>query len=103
MQTKHTPGPWAWDRQTAVTMLLKSFAPVDSCPLHDPVVFALRSDWASWAPWPDSANARLIVAAPDLLAACVTALSVLDVCKCQNGHELLAASAVRAAIAKATS
>ena len=50
---------------------------------------------------PELTYCALHRAAPDLLAACITALAVLDVCHCQNGHEGLAASRIRAAIRKA--
>ncbi len=49
-----------------------------------------------------SANAALIAAAPELLQACITALHVLDVCKCDDMAKL-AGNGIRAAIAKATS
>ena len=62
MNTKHTPGPWK-------TVQAKSAISIKA---HDGLVTIANIGWMLRANYPDTceANARLIAAAPDLLAAC---------------------------------
>jgi hypothetical protein len=99
--TKHTPGPW-------------TVAPDGEHVLGgeptDPVVIAgtMLADWCSETDETSEANARLIAAAPNLLAALETALSALnhagEVATASGKGELYIGTraAARAAIAKAT-
>lgn len=71
-EQKHTPGPWQTDRNSCHAGRI---ATIHHC---------LNNDWVEvWSPdWPDSeevqeANARLIAAAPKLLAEAKWALDVL--------------------------
>ena len=66
----HTPGPWKWARRydgdsgRPMAILLETeHRPVRH---NDPVIFAVREDWID--AFVDSPNARLISAAPELLA-----------------------------------
>lgn len=64
----HTPGPWSFypDKNTGVIMIMRPH-PLDEKP-HEGgdgmVISEIRKGWG-----PSAANARLIAAAPDLLAA----------------------------------
>lgn len=96
--TTHTPGPWRVDifrynapgREAVPTIVTPADAIAEACPL--------------WCPDDREAerlaNARLIAAAPDLLAACQAALSQLT----EEREEYLQADIdqLRAAIATAT-
>ena len=112
-ESKHTPGPWNFravysiDRLPATALLLETSAPDQ--PMNDPCVLAVREDWIGWllrTP-KGQANAHLIAAAPDLLAACKESLHFLDVLN--DGYstdqvspqEVNLAEQLRAAIAKA--
>lgn len=87
MQTKHTPGPWAVESDTDIVSDSGDF--VASC--HEP-----GSDVSTAREY---ANARLIAAAPDLLAALQAIMDDPDAVD----HILhLDAVAADAAIAKAT-
>jgi hypothetical protein len=78
----HTPGPWEWANDE-----------VFAEPSNDSICVVLQKESHF------EANARLIAAAPDLLAA------ALEVRRCGNGGAKLsrkASDAIRTAIAKAT-
>ena len=95
---QHTPGPWVTEQ--------------DRDPPHRPEIATVAwvADWCVGIPTPgypggnyrdadygtNEADARLIAAAPDLLAALQRALNVLDATGAQDD-----ANAARAAIAKA--
>jgi len=94
METKHTPGPWTVDHNHPDDP--------ETATIHDP-----SGDWVAQT---CDANARLIAAAPDMLAALEMSLSVFDKqrellrdgCKdipCPRDEAL---DILRAAIAKAT-
>ena len=95
----HIPGPWQWVRVDA-NVFLQGNRESDNC------ILALRDDWASWRPFPDCPNARLLCAAPDLLRAAQVALLILE----RDGIAPLRGLAftddetelIRAAVAKAT-
>lgn len=106
MSAKHTPAPWAWtihDVSTASlgvgdapgmgTPLVLSISPCRSCIDH-----ALPKEW-EWGrcTTPSEADARLIAAAPELLAALKEALYAVT--EIDNAHKSL--RQIRAAIAKA--
>jgi hypothetical protein len=84
MSTKHTPGPWELENG------LRVYAPGKGGPLLATVAYLPR------AKGQDAANARLMAAAPDMLAALQDAVYRLA----QLG---LDTEPQRAAIAKATS
>jgi hypothetical protein len=100
MKAQHTPGPWkVGDRQPdnhAVNVL-------------DPRGFLTAQARAAGAGWDGAkANARLIAAATDMLAAlegvmryCVTPSGMPDVGKGRTEEQQAALNAARAAIAKA--
>lgn len=65
---EHTPGPWTFD-------LFEDKSPSEFSVRNEhglAVAFVPAIEWAEWV-----ANARLIAAAPDLLAACEMALDEL--------------------------
>lgn len=69
-----TPGPWRWTLRDGEMFLEGQPAGV----WNDPVVFALRDDWATWRPFPNTPNARLIEQAPAMLNAIRVALCYAD-------------------------
>ena len=93
MSEKHTPGPWTVER----------YVDGDSLVIHsnDENRVCFMATPGSWGdPAKIEADARLIAAAPELLAA-LCEVAVLGSGKCVIGKPL--ADMVRAAIAKATS
>lgn len=90
MTTKHTPGPWVAQEQ---------------CPVSNWVDIRVKSSngwslpFAACKHFNEVANARLIAAAPDLLAALRAAYS--DIQRCP-GHTIDMLGRIEAAIAKAT-
>lgn len=64
-ESKHTPGPWEWSIRTADESPATLFM-CDDCGV-DTDIAAMLEDCDFDTQW---ANARLIAAAPDLLAAC---------------------------------
>ena len=100
-ETKHTPGPWETDRNN---VHLTQIATIHQC---------LNNDWVEvWSPnalgaseEEMEANARLIAAAPDLLAALESIASMYDyeaACGDLASRLYEATCLARAAIAKAT-
>lgn len=87
---KHTPAPWINDGNTIS-------AQVD--PAHPSYIAPVCFLDGDWSPEIVTANARLIAAAPELLAALEACLHRLDAHDDQSAPECLAA---RAAITKAT-
>jgi hypothetical protein len=92
-QSAHTPGPWVarkmgflksgfWIRKASDTIGLGNVAVVPRSTIK-----------------PFAANAHLIAAAPDLLAACKEVLAKVDLCDC--GETDCATTRLRKAIAKA--
>ena len=78
--TKHTPGPWLLagdDGKSDATAYART--PVNQNPLYIARVYG-EGVLASSSPGTEErkANARLIAAAPDLLAACKAALSLVE-------------------------
>jgi hypothetical protein len=98
--SKHTPGPWAVmasDEEWGTYQIGAFCVDVGSMQgtadwYSSPEYFAARDE--------DEANARLIAAAPDLLAACEAMLSEMVVWEDEHGLHP-AATAARDAIAKA--
>lgn len=89
MTTQHTPGPWVVDRSHP------DWVEGTTIWANDVVIAHAVADQHHQT----EANARLIAAAPDLLAALEACLRRLDAHDDQSAPECLAA---RAAIAKAT-
>jgi hypothetical protein len=92
--TEHTPGPWTEQdgeiiAQGAVIAVVYG---ADDYPCADEAV-ELRQLAAEC-----KANARLIIAAPDLLTACEAVMRLVDAGECSDGYT---ADQARAAIAKA--
>ena len=92
MSYKHTPGPWNCMRASAAgrNIICSDTRPVDICVLSNRDKTQTEID----------ANARLIAAAPDLLAACQRALDWLA--SYPGGNADRAWEQVRDAIVKAT-
>ena len=90
--SKHTPGPWAFYDDTALTGCIEIVA------LGKTVARIYRS-----VPEKDLPNARLIAAAPDLLEALRDAVTMIDSLNSAYGSEQVdsVASNGRAVIAKA--
>lgn len=65
-RTEHTPGPWEWRNGRLFRSYPETFASVNIFVIHDD----------RWMPRPD--DARLIAAAPDLLAALESLLNDLS-------------------------
>lgn len=89
MNTKHTPGPWKVDRRAVI--------------LDRPPMQPSGTQWYEQVATVESgkdagANARLIAAAPTLLAACLDALQAAE----DMDMECPNAEGLRDAIAKAT-
>lgn len=89
MSTNHTPGPWSWEYGDA-----ECSRPIAlSAPKYD--VILASEDFDGPRVYVSDADARLIAAAPELLAALQGVLNVAD----RKTDEF---DAARAAIAKAT-
>ena len=105
---KHTPGPWASSWVEVRGSLVEPFSGFLVWPAHQTSIAALMGMTAITSPWADGeddeigeANARLIAAAPELLAAARRALNVLKATgeSVRPGNAL---GALEAAIAKAS-
>ncbi len=103
MSEKHTPGPW---HTPAIDMIV--------CPMGHVATTCYLDKYMEGS---RKANARLIAAAPDLLAALDAAMEIVGFveagekllqgrehtvrCKFEKGHAIKAGNVIRAAIAKA--
>ena len=79
--TEHTPGPWVLrDYGASYSGKMALLGGLDHGGKFPWLLGSIQvchksEDAVGWQPWPEGeANARLIAAAPDLLAACYTAL-----------------------------
>ena len=90
---KHTPGPWTIEDDS----IEASGAPI--CVLYDASDFPCWDGPAGQLEAECEANARLIAAAPELLAACELAAEVLE--QPESGGQAHAHAALTVAIAKA--
>ncbi|MBE7553137.1 MAG: hypothetical protein HS126_18850 [Anaerolineales bacterium] len=68
MNQQHTPGPWYWTREK-IGDEWHCFLRGQPNHLNDTLVTAMRPDLAAFPYATETPNARLIAAAPDLLAA----------------------------------
>ena len=95
--TKHTPGPWTWDEPSNWHGLATRVYHENE-KAYEPIA---RVQLSGWPRRVGLANACLIAAAPDLLAACRKALPQLRWANCHGSRcdELIAE--IEAAIAKA--
>lgn len=89
MNTKHTPGPWLTDEMMPGDQYRYVFA------AKGPIVCRVSAFAAG------EANARLIAAAPDLLAACKKAIAELDDYCADHSNVWDFYEKLRSAIAKA--
>lgn len=100
MSAQHTPGPWAVD---AGPHDARGRRHLCIRPGQTGWLIASLRDEPGWGEGDPSqraeANARLIAAAPDLLAACIEALGMLP--DCDNAHADVVMALIEAAIAKA--
>ena len=98
MTTQHTPGPWHVGIGNGDGSI---FPEVGRTRLEDggTTLYPIAQVNRGWNAVEDDANARLIAAAPDLLAALRFAESALDA---YSGGESADLAVIRAAIAKAT-
>ena len=89
MKVKHTPGPWDVEHETEIIAAEgQRIAEADTRSIN-------------FVDGEANANAHLIAAAPDLLAACEAAKAIID-CICEEGEaDLCVRCVLRAAIAKA--
>ena len=90
MTTQHTPGPWITGDASIWALDDCEFHAIVDCPLNQ----TCRDTETAWA------NARLIAAAPDLLAALEVVREYMDHAADQFSYEDIVQ--IRAAIAKAT-
>ena len=91
MGTKHTPGPWTVERDSTVD----GYTVWRASSMGDLFIAQVKRQKGE-----EASNARLIAAAPDLLAACAKALDYLGrIEEASEGAELR--DLLRAAIAKA--
>ena len=86
MNTKHTPGPWRFETQRGTSKLARIWTDVGDITVNTGTA--------------TSANARLIAAAPDLLAALERFINPLE--KTTHDAQRERTSQASAAIAKAT-
>lgn len=113
-ESKFTPGPWAVINRTGVFSELGAESgdgakadPTDGWTIADCSAGCtlLNGDYVELGFAVQQANAKLIAAAPDLLAALQLALDALAHCAADRGYQTLqnkAAHAANSAIAKAT-
>lgn len=100
-----TPGPWKWSEHPAQTVLMAE--DVDGSYVMGFVRKGMNGAqptfpcMGSMEPGTDHPNARLIAAAPDLLAACEGARRTLEPHVFSHGPSAVAALSLDAAIAKA--
>lgn len=72
-ETKHTPGPWEWDEPS------NWYGTAARVMVREPYGKIAQVQLSGWKPRSMAiANARLIAAAPDLLAACEAALEACE-------------------------
>ncbi len=83
MRTEHTPGPWYADIRTGIAVILEEKQHFNCLSGVDGVAKIIGSGVPespdSYKPITevDAANASLIAAAPELLEACIVALSII--------------------------
>jgi len=78
MKTNHTPGPWEWDRLQSTNAVVVHVEAGEIAEVFDDV---------TQSPEETEANARLIAAAPLLLAALATAHRHLEWCGYGDSYE----------------
>ena len=81
----HTPGPWGWS-PTGASLWSHGGWDSDGLPVLGRCTEALIDDGEEWDIEP--ADARLIAAAPDLLAACKAALGAFENNNCIDWGDL---------------
>ena len=90
MQTQHTPGPWRYCKENG--------SPTSGCHMIAGATPGYLAEVRDCGSGDVGANARLIAAAPELLAALVEAVDLIETISPMEGDTLRRA---RAAIAKA--
>jgi len=101
VNAKHTPGPWKVYHPVRRDGVRKGIVSDQGA---DIVIFGCEEDDAGVCGGSDyeaEANARLIAAAPDLLAAARLGLNFIENTESEMGEKLASGDALRAAIAKA--
>ena len=93
---RHTPGPWEFVFDVAYTSGQHPEPDYEYARISSDKRFNIAKIYPDSEEW--RANARLIAAAPDLLAACKVALNAINL----NDETLTAREHLQAAIAKAT-
>jgi hypothetical protein len=99
--SKHTPGPWTVDEEILHEGKLHVAGRSATVEAGDKGICKLIRHSQSTHDPVSEANARLIAAAPDLLAACEAALGIVADCNEYDGFPEVFAQ-IRTAIAKAT-
>ena len=90
-ESKHTPGPWTWKDDIELVVLQEQY------PMAEPIAVVTAYPAEAFA------NARLLAAAPDLLAALQSVLVSVPFASYRGDGELEECEQlVRTAIAKAT-
>jgi len=98
MGTQHTPGPWKWDESWGAIVVDRPDMQKLICPMW---TGCDRARMGRDIVDEDLANAALIAAAPDLLAACKRAVHLYDHDDATSVLEWVNSPEFRAAIAKA--
>lgn len=107
MNTKHTPGPWIYEPESQDYRNAPYMVWTSKGPGYGTIAETNPTGLLPTSPDEQAANARLIAAAPDLLAACQEALTAIDEAYQATGHVKIAKTSkqrlrIEAAIAKAT-
>lgn len=98
--SKHTPGPWGIGDSDLPVSQLAVMSRANTGRKHSTIARVVNPDFVGMTPFEGEANARLIAAAPELLAALQEIVAAAD----GEGWDQIDAdfSKARAAIAKAT-
>jgi hypothetical protein len=110
IETKHTPGPWAWQKfggnhcLTAQHGLREIIIGANPSRGNKMPVVVMNNDGILYPVDPDHANAKLIAASPDLLEACKEAVSTIEMLMGDdlNPSASMSLSSILKAIKKAT-
>lgn len=100
--SKHTPGPWGIGDSDLPVSQLAVMSRANTGRKHSTIARVVNPDFVGMTPFEGEANARLIAAAPELLAACRIAVLALAALQPTCPTLIREYEIVSAAIAKAT-